>query len=201
MQLPSEIPILVLPTAVLFPQSILPLYIFEPRYREMLKQALENQRVFAVSLANANGKPHEVAGLGLIRACVDRPDGTSHLLLQGIARIRFEEFTQEKPFYQGRAHTLKTEEAESVQAQALATKLVEVLSRQNALNQGPGHDVVPFLRQLDDPEALADIVATHFIESIIARQDLLETSSLPERLHKLLVTLHAEKHSPENSGN
>ena len=74
MELPNEVGIMTLPNAILFPQALLPLYIFEPRYRAMLKESLENQRMFAVALPNTSSNPssvpHRIAGVGLIRACM-----------------------------------------------------------------------------------------------------------------------------------
>jgi Lon protease-like protein len=87
--LPDEIPVMPLPGAVLFPHALLPLYIFEPRYREMLDRALQNHRMFCVTLVKPSCTDwfaaedfFHVASVGLIRACVGRGDGTSNLILQ-----------------------------------------------------------------------------------------------------------------------
>jgi Lon protease-like protein len=94
-----------LPGALLFPHALLPLHIFEPRYREMLKHALAHHRMFCVALL----KPHcvewnstadffQIATVGLIRACVEGSDGTSNLILQGLERVTFRAFQQVEPF-------------------------------------------------------------------------------------------------------
>ena len=87
--LPEQLPVMPLPGAVLFPHALLPLYIFEPRYRQMLEHALAHERIFAShwsdrppGLASADDF-FDVATIGLIRACVGRSDGTSNLVLQG----------------------------------------------------------------------------------------------------------------------
>src|SRR5205814_7643855 len=103
--LPERAPVMPLPGAMLFPNALLPLYIFEPRYREMLDYALTRDRMFCVTLIrpdrlqwkSANDFFH-VATIGLIRACVDRGDGTSNLILQGLKRVRFTSFLQLQPF-------------------------------------------------------------------------------------------------------
>ena len=94
MKLPSEIPVMTLPEATLFPQALLPLYIFEPRYRQMLADALHSNRMFSVAMqkpGSTRETPSPVAGLGLIRVSVGHRDGTSHLILQGIARVELEQ--------------------------------------------------------------------------------------------------------------
>jgi Lon protease-like protein len=49
--LPDEVPVMPLPGAVLFPHALLPLYIFEDRYRDMLEHALQRDRMFSVKLS------------------------------------------------------------------------------------------------------------------------------------------------------
>ena len=78
-----------LPGASLFPHALLPLYIFELRYRQMLKHALAHHRMFCVALIkpgcadwHSPADFFHTAGVGLIRACVERGDGTSNLILK-----------------------------------------------------------------------------------------------------------------------
>ena len=92
---------MVLPNTLLFPDSLLPLFIFERRYRAMLAWALENDRIVSLALLRQGRADwsttddfHHIAGLGLIRASVAREDGTSHLILQGMARVKFTRFVQ-----------------------------------------------------------------------------------------------------------
>src|SRR5689334_25299008 len=99
MKIPPEVPVMTLPNATLFPQALLPLYIFEPRYRQMLADALHSNRMFSVAMqkpGNSREIPAPVAGLGLIRVSVGHRDGTSHLILQGIARVELQEAVRYK---------------------------------------------------------------------------------------------------------
>ena len=89
--LPDALPVMVLGGCNLLPHGLLPLYIFEPRYRQMLEDTLAGDRLFAIGTVNPAGEPpseepevfdHSCAGL--IRACVGEEDGCSHLILQGL---------------------------------------------------------------------------------------------------------------------
>lgn len=105
-QLPDEIPIFPLPNVVLFPQTDLPLHIFEPRYREMVADAMAGDRLIGMVLLRGDWRRDyhaapEVFALG----CVGRietfdelEDGRSNLVLRGIARF---DITGEVP---GRAY-------------------------------------------------------------------------------------------------
>src|ERR1044071_3407721 len=101
MRLPREIPVMTLPNATLFPQALLPLYIFEKRYRQMLADSLSTTRMFSIAMqkpARTRETPSSIASLGLIRVSVGHEDGTSHLILQGMPRVELEETICYKPY-------------------------------------------------------------------------------------------------------
>src|SRR5512144_2185433 len=117
MELPREVPVMTLTNATLFPQALLPLYVFEPRYRQMLADALHSNRMFAVAMQKPGRKretPSPVAGLGLIRVSVGHRNGTSHLILQGITRVELEETVRYKPYRVQRFRTLDVPPCNSV---------------------------------------------------------------------------------------
>ncbi|HEX4141287.1 MAG TPA: LON peptidase substrate-binding domain-containing protein [Candidatus Methylacidiphilales bacterium] len=202
MELPEEVGIMTLPNAILFPQALLPLYIFEPRYRTMLKQSLESQRMFAVALprtptSSPNLVPNRIAGVGLIRACVDKPDGSSNLILQGVSRVRFTDFVQEKPFYIGRIEVLDTEESDALEVEALSVKVLEMIGTMHDAGQIQAEGILKFLREIQDYDALADIVTYSFIEDLPSKQQILETLNLRDRLKKVIVALRKQSAGPK----
>src|SRR3954447_25826207 len=134
--LPDHVPVMPLPGALLFPNALLPLHIFEPRYQEMLEHALREHRMFSVALIRPQRSQWKtiddffhVAGLGLIRACVGRGDGTSNLILQGLRRVPFTGFTQNKPFPIAQIKPLKVKTSTSVETEALGAKVIELYSK------------------------------------------------------------------------
>src|SRR5213080_229601 len=133
MDLPTEVPVMPLPGAVLFPHALLPLCIFEPRYREMLEHALQRDRMFSVALIKPSSPewhaPEDffhLATVGLIRACVGRGDGTSNLILQGLHRVRFSSFQQETPFPIARIDIIQSTNSATVESEALGEKILEL---------------------------------------------------------------------------
>src|SRR5436309_14618887 len=130
MKIPREVPVMTLPNATLFPQALLPLYIFEPRYRKMLADALHSTRMFSVAMqkpATTRETPSPVAGLGLIRVSVGHRDGTSHLILQGLARVELEEAVRYKPYRVQRIKPLQAPPFDNVRVDPLVAKLRELL--------------------------------------------------------------------------
>lgn len=200
--LPEEVPVMPLPGALLFPHALLPLHIFEPRYREMLEHALREQRMFSVALLKPQRTDwrspadfFHIAGVGLIRACVGRGDGTSNLILQGLRRVRFTGFAQEIPFPIAEIEPLESDSTESVEADALGAKVVELYSKLKTAGRQLPEKVDKYLSHLDDMEMLADLMAATFITDPQRKQQLLEELSLTQRLRLVIQYLREESGS------
>lgn len=194
MRWPQIVPVMTLPNAILFPQALLPLYIFEPKYRAMLRDALEGDRMFVVALArctcgHAPLSPHRVDGLGLIRACTDNPDGTSNLILQGLARVRICEISEESPYRSARIEPIRSVNATGIDVEALMLKVLEVAVATATSIPGMPPQISEFLGQLDDPDTLSDIVSSTMVSDVHSRQKLLETADVRKRLHDLIPCL------------
>jgi Lon protease-like protein len=197
--LPEQLPVMPLPGAVLFPHALLPLYIFEPRYRKMLDDALREHRMFCVTLIKpicpdwrAREDFFHLATAGLIRACVERSDGTSNLVLQGLQRVRFIGFEREKPFPVAKIKTIESRDDPTVETEALGAKVVELYaSLKHDRRQLPAK-LDRYLSELRDLEMLADLMASTFVNDPLRRQRLLEERSLNQRLRFLIRYLRDE---------
>ncbi|HVI82417.1 MAG TPA: LON peptidase substrate-binding domain-containing protein [Chthoniobacterales bacterium] len=197
--LPAEIGVMPLPGAVLFPHALLPLYIFEPRYREMLEHALQRDRMFSVTLIKPScpewHAPEDFfhfATVGLIRACVGRGDGTSNLVLQGLHRVRFKSFERETPFPVAKIDIVESTESATVETEALGEKVLELYRKLKRAGRQLPPKVDRYLAQLGDLEMLADLVASTFVEDPLRRQRMLEESSVNQRLRLLITFLQDE---------
>jgi len=215
MNIPSEVPVMTLPNATLFPQALLPLYIFEPRYRQMLADALHSDRMFSVAMQRPGSRrevPSPVAGLGLIRVSVGHRDGTSHLILQGIARVELEEAVRYKPYRIQRIRPLRTPPCDNVKVDALVAKMRELLEERLELglplpfpvmSQTKGEskakpptvspkEILRYLDSISDPEQAADLVCCAVLPGAVERQTILETLEVETRLKRLIQFLLAE---------
>ena len=198
--LPDQVPVMPLPGAVLFPHALLPLYIFEPRYREMLEHALQRDRMFSVTLIKPScpewHAPEDFfhfATVGLIRACVGRGDGTSNLVLQGLHRVRFAGFQQEAPFPIAKIDIVESSNATAtVETEALGEKVVELYRKLKRAERQLPPKIDRYLEQLGDLEMLCDLVASTFVDDPLRRQRMLEESSLNQRLRLLITYLQDE---------
>jgi len=198
-EIPTEVPVMALSNAVLFPHSLLPLHIFEPRYRDMLAHSLDGDRMFSVALMKkgideAVGIDDlcSVACVGLIRACVGNENGTSNLVLQGLARVRLVGWTQEKPFRMAKIELVKSIPGNLVEADALSAKVKEFCTRIEQIGVPLPPNLMDHLRQIDSPEILSDVVAAAFVGEPFQRQKLLEAYEVCERLRLLIQFLRSQ---------
>ena len=198
-RIPREVPIMVLPNAVLFPHSLLPLHIFENRYRQMLSHCLTGERMFSVALAKTGIREpkgvedlRSVAGVGLIRACVGNENGTSNLVLQGLARVRIVDWTQEEPFRIAEIELIESRITNAVEADALGEKVKELCVRIQQLGLPLPPNLLEQMHQIDSPEILADVVGAAFVSELAPRQQLLESPDVSERLRLLIQILRVQ---------
>jgi ATP-dependent Lon protease len=206
-----------LPSATLFPQALLPLYIFEPRYRQMLADVLHANRMFAVAMQKPGRMrevPAPIAGLGVVRVSVGHKDGTSHLVLQGLVRVELKEAVRYKPYRVQRIRVLETATADRVAVDALVAKVRELLAERLKLgfpfpfptlstkgcegksapscSEFAAKDMLDYVNALKNPEFVADLVSCAVLRGPDRRQTILETLDIEARLRRLILFLRAE---------
>jgi ATP-dependent Lon protease len=224
MLMPREVPVMILPNATLFPQALLPLYIFEPRYRRMLADCLDSHRMLCVAMqrpGSTRETPAPVAGLGVVRVSVQHKDATSHLILQGLARVHLRETVCYKPYRQNRIELLNAPPCNTVALDALICKLKDLLEERVELglpfpfpvapapdagaaqvSGTPAAEVLKYLAAINDPEQLTDLVSCAVLPDARERQAILETVEVDIRLRRLIHFLLADlRRHDRNSGN
>jgi ATP-dependent Lon protease len=209
MNLPDEVPVMTLPNATLFPQALLPLYIFETRYRQMLADALHGNRMLSVAMRKPNSSretPAEIAGVGLIRVSVAHKDSTSHLILQGLTRVKLGKVVKYRPYRVQQIEPLPTPPSNDMKTGALLVTVRELLKERVLLGMPfpfpfvsqakpgtPGQpppafsakEVIGYLDSINDPDQAADLVSCAVLAGAEDRQTILETLDVEARLRQL----------------
>jgi len=192
---PEELGVMVLPGTMLFPHTLLPLYIFEPRFQLMLEHALEAERTFAIGTRRpdaADDTPFAVGGAGVVRACVRNADGTANLILQGVKRVRFVGWTQIEPYRIARVMPLSSSNPSTpatAQLAALVKELCDSLADAGVELPGP---FAQSLGQIVDADTLSDAAASALIADPELRRQLFEELDVPTRLKGLMRCLRAQ---------
>jgi uncharacterized protein len=189
-----RLPMFPLPKVVLFPHALLPLHIFEERYREMTRDVLAGSRLLAVSMiapgeTETAKKPavRRIAGVGEVMMAHELPDGRFNLVLRGRARIRIDDELAPERLYREIAATLLPD--------LPVPDGAELLDGDQSLRALVGHlaDAIPeggeILRQVmaaqDTPTELVDVLAAALIDDPALRQQLLETREVMRRFERV----------------
>ncbi len=192
--LPSEIPIFPLPNVVLFPSALLPLHIYEPRYRAMVTDALENERLIGMVMLRPGWEPHydEAPGVytigcaGFITHADRMPDGRFNIMLRGLEKFRIlgERAARggAERYRMARVDSIKeTTSAATAASRAARHRLEKLLARQLQKND---HDFIP----KDVPDADLVHAIAQYLDPL-EKQALLECNGLVERCQALAELL------------
>jgi Lon protease-like protein len=189
-----QLPLFPLPNVVLFPHALLPLHIFEERYRVMTRDILAGARLFAVSLITPEASEHDerppvrpIAGVGEVIMAHELPDGRFNLVVRGRARVHIdEELPSDRPYRLVTA---------TVIPDVPVVDPIEIRDADQALRALVGQlaDAVPemaeLLRQMiaeaETPSELVDAVASALIVNPTLRQRLLETREVGKRIERV----------------
>ncbi len=193
----QQLPVFPLPNVVLFPQQILPLYIFEQRYRQMVNDALEGDRLLAVSLLkpgweaeDAEHEPHEICGVGQITRVARLVGGNMNLLLHGLARVRIERTVQTTPYRLAEVSVLTEPVDDTGETSRLAEGARGTFRRVQAMKPGEDREATQqVLKLLASPIDIFNYLCAHSDFDIEYKQELLEMDDIDERLRRLTVIL------------
>ena len=201
LQVPETVPVITLPNTVFFPQALLPLHIFEPRYQQMLRAVLASNRLFAVAHLDAAQatKPgarepaHAIATVGIIRACQKADDNTSNLLLQGLSRVSINHIIRERPYRIISIQPLAcTAGGNHTQLEIMRLEVLRLLQLRRRLGAPGPKGMTQFLESIEDFDAFADVAAFNMIDDGAFKQKLLEELDTRRRLQLFAVQLKAD---------
>ena len=189
------VPLFPLSTVVFFPNTLLPLHIFEKRYREMLTDSLDSEKIIAMALLrpgweeNYQGNPDifEIAGMGRIVSSETFSDGRSNIVLYGLKRIRILNIVEEKPYR--KAHVEILENSDIPHEDSYRNSIKQLISGWNNLlgNKEKKHKID--INTLLPIENLTDVLASVLIPNVFEKQMFLEETNVKDRAKRLIAFL------------
>jgi len=179
-------------TTVLFPEMLLPLHIFEPRYRLLVRRCMDDDRPFGVVLirsgqeVGASAEPHAVGTEAKIMAVSPLSDGRSYIVVRGLRRFVVEQAIPDaEPYLVGRVRYLDEREGDDVSARAAVAVeaygqyLVAVMA---VTDDARGDRAIVHELATVSPREAAYRIAASLAVDATDRQRLLELSTDAERL-------------------
>ena len=192
----ERLPIFPLPDVVLFPHALLPLHIFEPRYRALARDVLAGDRTLSIVRLKPGferdyeGRPpiFPIGCSGVMTHVERLGDGRFNIVLRGVARVRIcEELRSGEPYRLVRGETLTPSLPLSPRVATLADGLKRLVLALSAAQRGPEMQaLVQIAARAKDPGDLADVVASAILHAPRERQAVLEAVEIVARLE--LVT-------------
>src|SRR4051794_20492907 len=199
----DALPIFPLPQTVLFPGAVLPLHVFEPRYRTMVKDALSTHKAIAVALIREKGGRdpvghpaiEPVTGVGVIIDHVELSDGRYNILLHGRARVRLDELPFVPPYRRAKATILQATPSDPPQRDVAALLASAAAFAGDIRSRDPEFDfrIPPHTA----PGTACDLAAHHLVLDARERQSILETLDVSVRVRRTTEALalqHAALH-------
>jgi len=189
------VPIFPLSTIVFFPNTLLPLHIFEKRYREMLTSSLDSEKVIAMALFKPGWEEHyqdnpeifDVAGMGRIVSSETFSDGRSNIVLYGLKRIKILEILEEKPYRKARVEILENKDTPF--EEDYRNRINHLITGWNDILGSKGKKHKININTLLPIENLTDVLASVLITNVFEKQLLLEETDVENRAKRLIAFL------------
>lgn len=190
-----RLPLFPLPQSVLFPGALLPLHVFEPRYKAMVSDVLASHRLLSVVLitdaqaADAHGHPTiaRVAGVGEIIEHVELPGGRYNILLRGRARVRLAELPFTPPYRTAEATILDGDTGNVPSAAHAALLSTATAFTSLVKDRDKGFDLR--LPRGASAALTADLCAHYLVLDPRERQAILETLDPAARVQRVTEAL------------
>jgi len=194
----NETPLFPLPDVVFFPKTLLPLHVYEPRYRALASEALEQDRIICTALLKPGwesdyyGSP-EVYPVGCVGKIVQHqklPDGRYNITLDGIAKVRIESSVRLTPYRLVRVSPMEDDSTWALGENAAeeAAELVRLFQQVHE-GQAPSILLAEMFGQNMTPESILNTVALHLNAEPEVKEQLLEMDSLDLRYQTLVQIL------------
>jgi ATP-dependent Lon protease len=196
---PKELPILPLKNTVVFPLTVLPLIVQKPRSVRLVEDAIVADRLVAlVALRDPDveePKPNDLYRMGtlaVIHRLARAPDGGLHVIVQGVERVRVNEFIQTQPYMRATVEEAPDAEEEGVEIEALVRSTTDLFQRLVGLAPYLPEGTSANALESNDPRQLTYTIATSTRMQMATRQQILQEDRISEKLRMLIAVLTRE---------
>jgi len=195
----STHPVLPLRDIVVFPHMIVPLFVGRDKSVRALEDVMEDdKKIFLVTQKDAGQDDpedtdlYQVGTIASVLQLLKLPDGTVKVLVEGGARARVSRFVENENFFEAAVEIIEEDTKTGPEIEALARSVVTQFEQYVKLNKKVPPEVLVSVNQIDEPERLADTLASHLSVKISEKQELLETTDVSARLEQVFGMMDSE---------
>jgi len=193
----SAVPLFPLPNVVFFPRAVLPLHIFEERYKAMTADSLRGNRQIAMALLKSGWEKdyyqrpliEPVVCMGRILSHEKLPDGRYNFLLEGACRARIVREFDGKPYRVAQLEALRETRILELDLEDARTRFRTAFEQEPVASSGIGCQFRQLIRGPLPTAQIADLVAFNFLEDCALRQELLAETDVRLRIDRTLAAL------------
>jgi ATP-dependent Lon protease len=197
-QIPDVVGILPLKNTVLFPHTVMPLSIGEESSIALVDDAVSGSKIIGcVTMKDASGdrSPHNLYEYGtavLVHKMMKLPDETVALLVQGIKKIKVEEYTQIDPFFRARIRTIEELDDLSTRGEAVFRNVLTQCQKLISLTPYLPDEMQSALINVDSAIRLVYLVSSVLKITLEEKQEILELATVDEKLERISEFLDRE---------
>ena len=197
--IPEELPVMPLRNTIVFPNQIIPLLIGREKSIQLVEEAMEKDHMIGL-VAQRKGEIenptqedlYEYGTAGIILKLLKIPDGSKHAIVQGISRVKINNFTKTEPYL----YASVTEVVESIDIdvtiEALMSNLKNLVQKAIELSPNLSSEMGIFVLNTESPQRLSDQVASFLNISLEEKEKILETTNVKKRLESVTLFLNKE---------
>ena len=200
-ELPTGVlyPVLPLRDIVVFPHMIVPLFVGREKSVKALEHVMGNeQKILLVTQKNSDlddpktSDLYTIGTLGKIRQILKLPDGTVKVLVEGVERAMVLRYVEDEIYFQAYAEEIKIVEGDYAEQEALVRTTLNLFEQYIKLNTKIPSEVLVSINKIELANKLADALASHLVLKVPEKQQLLEISSITERLERICAVMESE---------
>ncbi len=197
----QDLPILPLRGVVVYPMMWLPLTVGQPRSVRLIDEALAEAETRIIGLFTSRNPEEEepdpddifqVGTLAVVHRMLRAPDGTVRLIIQGLERIKIEDYSQMQPYLRADVVEVPDLLEDTVELQALARNAQEQFRQLINLAPHLPEELEMAALNVDDARQLVYLIASSLRLEVDVAQELLEIDSVSEKLRRLNTLLAKE---------
>lgn len=201
LNIPKELPVLMLRDIVVFPYMVVPLFVGREKSKNAIDHALSTHRMILLltqkNMEIEEPKSEDVYQMGtvaLVMRMLKLPDGRVRILAQGLIRAEVRELNEEKPYYSAKIKVIREAEVEkeNIEVEAMIRNVRDGLDEASTLGKNVPPEIMIIAANVDEPGRLADLAAATLDLKIAEAQELVEIIEPFSRLKKVYEKLIKE---------
>ncbi|MFH1710531.1 MAG: endopeptidase La [bacterium] len=195
----ETLPLIPLRNIVVFPQMVVPLFIGRSRSVKALEEILNKERMLVFASQKSEDieepTPKEICSIGTLSEIVQMstlPDGTTKVLVEGVARVKIDSFVSETPYFKVKISSSPEMDELTVEVEASIRMIIKKFEKYVKLNKRIPPETLMSIINIDKPGRLADLISSYLTLKVDEKQAILEAVAIQKRLNKLSEFLDKE---------